>query len=192
MPTIDALPAFGLWLRPFRAQDIPEFVAAVRESVSTVGRWMDWCTADYDPHQALAWFDFCERAQAEGSAYDLGIFTHNGLLLGSAGLNEISREHHYCNLGYWVREGAQRQGVGLRAIVALCRYGFAALGLNRIECVIAENNLPSRRLAERSGARFEGVCRNRLMLKGRPVDAALYGFTPDDALPLPGETRGEG
>jgi RimJ/RimL family protein N-acetyltransferase len=77
----------------------------------------------------------------------------------------------------------------LRAIVALCRYGFAALDLNRIECVIAEDNLPSRRLAERAGARFEGICRNRLMLAGRPVDAALYALTPEDVLPLPDEPR---
>jgi RimJ/RimL family protein N-acetyltransferase len=176
-----------LWLRPFRAQDIPAFVAAVRESVPTVGRWMDWCTADYEAGQALAWFDFCERAQAEGSAWDLGIFTRDGRLLGSAGLNAINREHRLCNLGYWVRESAQRQGAGLRAFVALCRYGFDTLGLNRIECVIAENNLPSRGLAERGGARFEGICRNRLMLKGRPVNAALYGLVPGDALPQVGD-----
>jgi RimJ/RimL family protein N-acetyltransferase len=183
MLPIDALPASGLRLRPFASEDVADFVAAVRESVSTVGRWMDWCTPDYNPLQAIAWFDFCERAQAEGKAYDLGIFGPDGRLLGSAGLNLISREHNYCNLGYWVRQSAQRQGVGLRAIVALCRYGFEVLGLTRIECVIAEGNMPSRRLAERAGASFEGVCRNRLMLGGRPVNAALYALLPGDAMP---------
>lgn len=144
---------------------------------------MDWCRPEYDARQADAWFDFCERSQAEGSAYDLGIFALDGRLLGSAGLNLINREHNYCNLGYWVRQSAQRQGVGLRAVVALCRHGFDALGLTRIECVIAEANLPSRRLAECAGAGFEGICRNRLMLRGRPVDAALYGLVPGDAMP---------
>jgi ribosomal-protein-serine acetyltransferase len=145
---------------------------------------MTWCRPGYSVELARAWFEFCDRSRAENTAYDLGIFcSGSGRLLGSVGLNLINREHRVCNLGYWVRQDAQRRGIAARAAVAICRFGFMTLGLNRIEIVAAQDNLASRRVAESIGAQFEGICRNRLLLGGSPVAAALYALVPGDPMP---------
>lgn len=108
--------------------------------------------------------------------------SHDGLeYVGSAGLNQFNRAHNFCNLGYWVRESARRQGAGRAAIRALARFAFEALGLARVEIVVADGNLPSLALARRAGAVHECLARNRLTLHGRPVAAHVLSLVPDAA-----------
>jgi RimJ/RimL family protein N-acetyltransferase len=57
---------------------------------------------------------------------------------------------------------------------AVIEAGFAHLGLNRIELLIAVDNAASRRVAAKVGAVHEGTLRKRLILPAGPTDMALY------------------
>ena len=171
----------GLCLRPYADSDIEPFVAAAREAVDTVGAWMPWCHASYGPADAKEWFDECASGLAARSAYDLGIFSaDDGELSGGIAVNQISWRWNYGNIGYWVRQSRQRQGIALRAVRAIARFGFNDLKLTRLEIVIAVDNVASRRVAENAGATFECIARNRLVLLERPIDAAVYSLIPGD------------
>jgi ribosomal-protein-serine acetyltransferase len=166
-------------LRPLAPADAAELAAAVRESAATVGKWMTWASGDYGIEQAGEWIATCAANRAEGGAHEFGIF-HPGSerLLGMAGLNQFNTVHAFCNLGYWVRESAQRQGAGLAATRALARHAFEALGLARVEIVVAEGNEPSLALALKAGALHECLARNRLQLHGRAVAAHVLSLVP--------------
>jgi RimJ/RimL family protein N-acetyltransferase len=45
---------------------------------------------------------------------------------------------------------------------------------------VRPENVPSRRVAEKAGARFEAIARNRIVQHGKPYDAALYSLIPSD------------
>jgi RimJ/RimL family protein N-acetyltransferase len=169
-------------LRPFTAADAPAFAAAVRESMSTVGRWMGWAHAGYTEDEALAWFAFCDAARAAGSAHEFGIFLDDGATLaGGAGLNQFNTVNGFCNLGYWVRASHQRQGAALAAVGVLARHAFEKLKQSRVEIVIADGNLPSVGVARKAGAAYECLARNRLQLHGEPVAAHVLSLLPEDA-----------
>jgi ribosomal-protein-serine acetyltransferase len=63
----------------------------------------------------------------------------------------------------------------VRAIAHFC---FNYLKLTRLEIVIAVENAPSRGVAEKVGATFECIARNRLVLHEHPIDAAVYSLIP--------------
>jgi RimJ/RimL family protein N-acetyltransferase len=169
----------GLCIRPLVDADIDPFVAAARESVDTVGAWMPWCLATYSAKEAKVWIDECVANLAARSAYDMGIFSHDGAtFLGGIGVNQISWRWNYGNVGYWVRQSCQRRGIAPRAVRAAAQFGFGYLKLTRLEIVVAIGNKPSRRVAERVGATFECIARNRLVLNDRPIDAAVYSLIP--------------
>jgi RimJ/RimL family protein N-acetyltransferase len=166
-------------LRPFTPADAPAFAEAVRESMASVGRWMSWAHAAYSRDEALSWIAFCDAARAAGHAHEFGIFLDDGeTLVGGAGLNQFNTVNAFCNLGYWVRASKQRQGAALAAVDVLTRYAFDALQLSRVEIVIAEDNLPSLEVARKAGAKHECLARNRLQLRGRPVDAHVLSLVP--------------
>jgi ribosomal-protein-serine acetyltransferase len=168
-----------LCLRPFELSDAPAFAAAALESVETVGVWMPWCHDQYTVADAEAWIQLTIQNMNSDIAYDFGIFTGDGkTLLGGVGLNQINRLHNFGNVGYWVRQSRQGKGVASRAAREMIRFGFDEKKMTRLEIVAAEGNLPSCRVAEKAGGRFECIARNRLVIRGEPRDAAMYSVIP--------------
>ena len=55
-------------------------------------------------------------------------------------------------------------------------YAFNQTALVRLEIVCAVDNLRSQRAAEKTGAVREGILRSRLVLRGKPTDAVMYGI----------------
>jgi RimJ/RimL family protein N-acetyltransferase len=177
---MDSIVVNGLCIRPFDEGDVPAFAGAVRESVATVGVWMPWCHAAYSEADARSWFDHCRANLSAARAYDLGIFLQDGrALCGGISINQLNVQHNFGNIGYWVRQSRQRQGVATRAVRIIAAYGFDRLQLTRLEIVAAVDNRASRGVAEKVGATFECVARNRLVVKGQPVAAAVYSLTPE-------------
>lgn len=172
--------ANDLCIRPFNEGDVSAFVSAVHESVATVGAWMPWCHAAYSEADARSWFDHCLASLRAERAYDVGVFAADGQeLYGGVAINQLNGEHNFGNVGYWVRQSCQRRGVATRAVRIIRAYGFDCLKLTRLEIVAAVNNRPSRGVAERVGAVFECIARNRLVVNGQPVSAAVYSLTPE-------------
>jgi len=75
----------------------------------------------------------------------------DGKFAASCSLMELDKHPHYGEIGYWVAKPARRQGVASRAVELLRAYGETQLGLTRIELLVHEDNVPSRKTAERAG-----------------------------------------
>jgi RimJ/RimL family protein N-acetyltransferase len=171
----------GLSLRPWRDADVPPLAAAVRESVASVGRWLPWCCADYTEQDAAAWIAHCQAGWRSGTHFAFALVAANsGEVLGGAGLSQRNQIHRCANLGYWVRQSRQRQGMGSAAARLVARYGFEQLGLIRIEVIVLPDNAPSRATAASIGAKFETIARHRLWTREQAQDAAVYSLLPPD------------
>jgi RimJ/RimL family protein N-acetyltransferase len=169
----------GLLLRPYRPEDSHALAAAVRESAESVGAWLPWCRTDYSEAEAGAWISHCGEGWRSGEHFAFAAFDAiTAQFLGSAGLNQRNRPHNFMNLGYWVRTSRQGNAVAVRAARLVAAFGFGQVGLTRIEIVTALDNRASRRVAEKSGAAFEAVARNRIVDRGNAVDAAVYALVP--------------
>jgi ribosomal-protein-serine acetyltransferase len=170
-----------LLLRPWHSADAAELHDAVRESVAGVGRWLPWCNADYGLERAEAWVAQCHDHWRSGEQFAFAVRdAASNELLGGCGLNQFNAMHRSANLGYWIRSSRQGQGVAAAAARLVARFGFAELGLIRIEIVTLPDNRASRRVAARLGATFEGIARQRLWAWDRAHDAAVHALIPAD------------
>jgi len=176
---MEAIKSSKIILKPFEEAHLIEFVEAVRESARSVGAWMSWCHTEYSQDDARSWFESCRRNIDNKSAYDIGIFLAKaGQLVGGIAINRIDYEHQVGNIGYWVRESFQNQGIASCAMELIKQFGFNHLGLTRLEIIVLEANNLSRKVAERSGAEFEWIAKNRLVHDGRPAPAMIYSLLP--------------
>jgi RimJ/RimL family protein N-acetyltransferase len=165
--------------RPFEDRDASVFAEAARESVESVNPWMPWCTESYTAEDTLEWFKAARAATERASAYEFGLFSAtDGSFIGGAGLNQINRQHKFCNLGYWIRQSRQRRGYALAAVRGLTHHAFRSLDLHRVEIVVAQGNEPSVLVAKRAGATLECLAQNRLFIHGRPVPAWVFSLIP--------------
>lgn len=171
----------GISIRRYQVTDIPLLHEAVRESISEISPWMPWCHPDYSMEDSAAWVLSRDEAWANEVEHSFVITdAETGAFLGAVGLNQFNRDHQFANLGYWVRSSRAGRGVATTATLLTARFGLRKLALQRIEILAAVGNKPSQRVAEKAGAKNEGVLRNRLSLRGQPHDAVMYSLIPSD------------
>ena len=168
-------------IRRFQPEDVPAHYAAVRESLPELSRWMWWCHPNYSIDETRSFVASCGPAWERGEHYTFVIVdVRDGTILGGVGLNHINHQYQFANLGYWVRTSHKGQGIATAATRLVARFGLRELHFNRLEIVVAFGNVPSQRVAEKAGARREGLLRNRLVHHAQPQDAWMYSLIPED------------
>lgn len=172
-------------VRPFRPGDALPMYEAARKSLEQLRAWMTWCRADFSLAHAEAFVAQSARAWAHGEQFSFAIIDmRDQSFLGSVGLNQLNQSHKFANVGYWVRNAAAGRGVATAAVRQIAAFGLGELGLNRLEFLIPAVNVGSQRVAQKVGAMFEGVLRNRLMIAGHSHDAAMYSLTRSELFGL--------
>ncbi len=168
-------------VRTYREDDANALYEAARESISEVSVWLPWCHENYSIEESREFVSSRARAAKSDEWYSFATFEKDsGRFLGGVGLNFFNRVHQIANLGYWVRTSAIGRGVATRATRLVARFGFAQLGLHRIEILAAVDNIASQRVAEKVGAVREAVLRKRLLIRGESQDAVMFSLLPED------------
>jgi ribosomal-protein-serine acetyltransferase len=170
-----------LILRPPELIDLEETVQAVFESISDIKPWMEWAHDGYTEHEALEYILYSQQGWEQDTFYNFTIYSlQENTFLGSCNLNHIDRSFRLCNLAYWVRSSRRGQGIAARAARLAARFAFEQLELLRVELVVAEGNQASLRVAQKTGAKREGVLRNRLVIRDVVQDAVMHSLIPQD------------
>jgi len=122
----------------------------------------------------------CDKKWKEGNNYNFGIFLKDNMQIGSIGIHEISRVNKKCEIGYYLGKRFRGKGHMTEAVKLILEFIFKKLKLHRIEVTIHPENIRSQKLIERVGGKYEGYMREGVNLKGKFVDAKLYGILEKD------------
>jgi ribosomal-protein-serine acetyltransferase len=173
---------FRAGIRSFELDDVDALFLAISESKKELTAWMPWCHADYCIEDTKNWIEQSRNAWAEGRSYNFAIYDRrSGQILGGCGVDEINPVHRLANLGYWVRTSATGQNVATEAALLAANFAFSTLALNRLDILVADGNGRSQRVAEKVGAKREGLLRSRLVTReGQTRDAFLFSLLPRD------------
>jgi ribosomal-protein-serine acetyltransferase len=168
-------------LRPYRMNDVDKLFRAVRESIKEMSVWLPFAHENYSIKESKDWIKKRPKEWKKGITYDFAIFdTQSGDLIGGCGLNEIHESNRRANLGYWVRTSCTGKGIAVVATRLLARWGFEVLKLKRIEIYVAVGNQRSLRVAEKVGAKREGILRNRINIRDKMHDAVMHSLIPGE------------
>ena len=83
----------------------------------------------------------------------------DGNIIGTCGLFKWNRAWRVCTIGYELAQHARNQGFMQEALASAITWGMQEMALNRVEAQIYPENVPSIKLAEKLGFRFEGILR---------------------------------
>ena len=168
-------------LRPYRMSDNRESYQAIKESAAEKSAWLPFTQKDYSIKENGEWIKKRPDDWKKGKSYEFAICdAKDGTIIGGCGLNGVDQMNRRANLGYWVRTSHTGQGVAVAATLLLAKWGFKALKLTRIEILVATGNERSLRVAEKVGAKREGILRNRLIMRDRPHDAVMHSLVPGE------------
>ena len=168
-------------LRAYEFGEENELQKVVHESLTELKPWMAWANEEYSADLARNFITITRAQWSSGAMYAFAIIdAQTGELLGGCSLSHIHPVYYFCNLGYWVRTSRRGQGIAARAARLAARFAFEKANLIRAEIVIAAGNEPSKRVAEKVGAHYEGVLLNRMVVGRDIYDAYMYSLLPSD------------
>ena len=97
--------------------------------------------------------------------------------IGECGFHTWNRTHRRAELFYSMRSDEyKRQGLMKEALKAVLEFGFTGLGLQRIEALVADYNIPSVKLLQRYGFTNEGTMREDYCVDGINEDSDCYSL----------------
>jgi [ribosomal protein S5]-alanine N-acetyltransferase len=161
-------------LRPWRESDVATLVDLCRDEEIT--RWTRVPTV-YGITAAGAWIAESRALLSDRISAPFAIVAAaDGELLGSISLVRFTWKHARGEVGYLLGREARGHGHATRALRLICAWGFAALGLERVDLYAATGNTASQRVAERAGFTREAVLRSFHVQLGAPLDMVAYGL----------------
>ena len=169
-----------LLIRRYVEADLEDRLKALVESADEISAWLMLVHAGYAEADNLAWFSKCENGWQTGSAYHFAVIeTDSNIFVGECFLNNINTRHKFANLAYWIRTGETGKGYASTAVKLIARFGFEQLRLQRLEIFMSPDNAASRRVAEKAGAKKEGLLRNRIF-HVKADNALMYSLIRED------------
>jgi ribosomal-protein-serine acetyltransferase len=169
-------------LVPIDATDGPELWEAVDGSRWHLERWLPWVPFNTSPEASLRYAEACAVDWDQGRAARFAVRDRqSGELIGVVGLDSCVHLHRSCELGYWLRREFTGRGLMTEAADACVRFAIERMGMHRIRCAAATDNVPSLRVIGRLGFRFEGIARQAEWVGSRWLDHALFARLSTDA-----------
>ena len=141
---------------------------------AAIGQWNPADVTDAD--SARRWIR--SRADWTDGTHASWVIAETGTRspVGAVSLHKINRDNLSASIGYWTIETARGQGFATRAVAMATEWGFAALGLQRIELIHAVANTPSCAVAAANGYSLEGtVQRGEKYGDGKWYDEHIHG-----------------
>ena len=165
-------------LKKYTLEDAPQLYEAISVSVDRVYPWLPWCHPNYTIEDTKTWLKTRPLRWREGKEFGFSIRDRQNQIIGGCGVS-IGTQSWSGNLGYWLKTGS-RKGYATAATKLLAEFGIKKLKLKRIEIVASVENIPSQKVAVRSGAFKEGISKNRLLIHNKFHDAVIYSFVSND------------
>lgn len=131
---------------------------AIQRSLPALRQWMPWAkempelqTTEENLREAIAKFITREDLRLHLFLKETGEF------VGSSGLHRIDWSIPKFEIGYWIDTKFEGQGYMTEAVERITQFAFDELGARRVEIRCDEENVKSRKVAERLSFRLEGT-----------------------------------
>lgn len=166
------IPLFDSYaLRPLCPEDAAAIFQAIDAQREYLGRWLPFVAHTLRPEQTRQ--VVAEMlANTANPIYTLRDGEH---FAGLIGFKSADREKQRIEIGYWLCEQYQKQGLMTAAVKVLCTLAFEVMDMRRVEIRCAVNNTPSNRIPQRLGFRLDRVELNgEELTNGVFTDLNLY------------------
>jgi ribosomal-protein-serine acetyltransferase len=165
-----------LELRPLEQRHAPAMFGIVdrdRDYLRQYQNWPDKIRSLNDMRRSIR---YSMQKRKQNSGMDFAVL-FQGVTVGKIGLVYINWQEQLCEIGYWLAQRYQGQGIITRATRVMTGYALGQLHLQTVQIRCAVGNLRSRAIPERLDFEFDGIKPGMTQLHGEFVDDAVYAMT---------------
>ncbi|MGW1658574.1 GNAT family N-acetyltransferase [Streptomyces atratus] len=168
-------------LRARHASDVPVLQSELYDDVATRSRADSRPWRPIPPGSGQSPYAVAEPSD-EAACFSV-VELESQELVGEALLWGIDTHSRTAHIGISLRPAFRGRGLGVDVLQALCEYGFAVRGLQRLQIETLTDNAPMIAAATRVGFTREGTLRHSAWVYGAYADEAILGLLADEWTP---------
>jgi ribosomal-protein-serine acetyltransferase len=166
-------------LRLLEERHAPVIFAAVERDRDYLREWLPWVDATHSEDDTLSFIRSVLDQFSSGAGFTAGIWNCERFA-GVIGTHKIDWLNRKVEIGYWLGQSFQGQGIMTDASRAVTTHALGELGLNRVEILSAAGNLRSAAIPRRLGFTLEGTLRQRQLVNHQFHDSLLFSMLKRD------------
>ena len=167
-------------LRELQATDAGDIFRIIDSQREYLGRWLPFVETTKRLEDSEGFVSSVVNAD-EASFEHVFSIRKNDEFIGLVGFKDTDRQNKKTEIGYWLSEDRQGQGIVTRAVKRLCKFAFSEVGMNRIQIKCALGNEGSKKIPKRLGFSLEGIERDGELLSGGVyTDLEVYSLLKRD------------
>jgi ribosomal-protein-serine acetyltransferase len=167
-------------LKQLKLSDSADIFNTIISQREYLGKWLPFVEYTKKIEDTKNFVDSVVNAPEDRFEYVFTIRNQNEFI-GLIGLKSTDKANKKTEIGYWLSEKYQKQGIMTKSVSKLCDFAFNELGMNRIQIKCAVGNDPSKNIPKRLNFKFEGIERDGELLTGNVyTDLEVYSKLKND------------
>ena len=152
-------------LKQIELSDAPDIFKTINNQRSYLAKWLPFVDYTRDVQDSENYVRSVLDTPIEDREY-VFVFHVRGVFAGLIGFKATDKLNKRTEIGYWLSEPFQKQGVMKESVKALMQFAYHELDIHRIQIKCAVGNFPSKSVPRRLGFQLEGVERDGELLSG--------------------------
>ncbi|MEZ4907239.1 MAG: GNAT family N-acetyltransferase [Saprospiraceae bacterium] len=167
-------------LRQLTKEDAIDIFNTINSQRAYLGKWLPFVELTKEVSDTARFVNSVIDAPKDRFEY---VFTIRKQIefIGLIGFKDTDNLNRKTEIGYWISEKHQKQGIITKSVAILCDFAFNTQGMNRIQIKCAVGNKSSINIPQRLGFKFEGIEREGELLSGNIfTDLEVYSKLKND------------
>ncbi|MEH6537406.1 MAG: GNAT family N-acetyltransferase [Psychroserpens sp.] len=170
----------NLELRQLKLSDAIDIFNAISSQREYLKKWLPFVAFTQELKDTENFVNSVVNAPEDKFEYTFTIRKQNEFV-GLIGLKDSDKINRITEIGYWLSEKFQKQGIVTKSVKELCDFAFKKQGFNRIQIKCAVENKSSANVPKRLGFKFEGIERDgELLSENIFTDLEVYSKLKND------------
>lgn len=160
------------------AEEVFRLVDSDREHIRTFLSFVD---SSVDVNSQINYFKLKMTGAANGTD-KLFFIASSDKIIGTIDLHHIDSNNRKAEIGYWIHSNYAGQNIITKAVKTLCAYSFEVLELNKLTIFADVENIPSNKVALKTGFQLVGTKRQDIIMYDQYRDMNEYYLLKSDFL----------
>jgi Acetyltransferases, including N-acetylases of ribosomal proteins len=145
-----------------------------------VTKYLTW-TPHTSVKQTENYIKLLQKQYQNGSFFDWGLVCKEDMrFIGTCGFTSFDYEQNKAEIGYVISENYRGNGLACEAALKVMEFAFDTLLVDKVEAKFIDGNLPSARVMQKCGMKFEAIYHNSMFIKGEYKTIQVYSILKKD------------
>ena len=167
-------------LRQLELSDSKDIFNTLNSQREYLGKWLPFVEFTKEIKDTETFVDSIVNAPKYRFEYVFTIQKQNHFI-GLIGFKDTDLSNKKTEIGYWISQEYQGQGIVTKSVKKLCEFAFDELQMSRVQIKCAVDNKKSINIPKKLGFNFEGIEKDGELLTGNILtDLAIYSKLKDE------------